>query len=52
MTVQNSVQYDVTLLAEDDLYLFNEGNHGDSLPRPAMVSRLSLAASGCGFPYA
>lgn len=27
MTVQNSVQYDVTLLTEDDLYLFNEGNH-------------------------
>ena len=27
MTMQNSVQYDVTLLTEDDLYLFNEGNH-------------------------
>src|SRR4030042_5259117 len=27
MTMQNSVQYDVTLLTEDDPYLFNEGNH-------------------------
>jgi len=27
MTMQNSVQYDVTLLTEEDIYLFNEGNH-------------------------
>ena len=27
MTMQNSVQYDVTLLTEEDLDLFNEGNH-------------------------